>query len=71
MASSFGTWFLVLLAVVIAAPYVLRVPPKSRRQWMYLAVAVAFVGWLLLPLVRPLRAQAADVSRVSSTATGS
>ena len=55
MVSSFGKWFLALLLVTIATPYVFRVAPRTRRQWMYVTVVIAFLAWLLLPLMKPIR----------------
>jgi hypothetical protein len=40
-------WYVVLLAVCIVAPYVLRVRPKSRRDWIALTITIAFLTWLL------------------------
>jgi len=48
------TWFLILTAVCVAGPYLLGVRPRTRRQWLYLAVAVAFLAWIL-PLMTSLR----------------
>jgi len=55
MVTSFGVWFLVLVVTVIAAPYALRVPPRSRHQWLYVTIVIAFVAWLFLPLMHPVR----------------
>ena len=41
-------WFFVLLVACVAAPYLLRVPPKTRRQWLYVTATVAFMLWVLL-----------------------
>ena len=53
---SAGTWFLVLATVCIAGPYVLGVRPKTRRDWVCLALIVAFLAWLL-PLMTSLRSR--------------
>ena len=55
MDTRFGLLFLTLLVACIAAPYALRVPPKTRRQWTYVTVALVFIAWLLLPLMAPVR----------------
>ena len=43
-------WFAVLLLVCMIAPYLLGVPPRSRRDWMWLVGTIAFLAWLLLGL---------------------
>lgn len=48
------TWFLLLTAICIAGPYLLGIRPRTRRQWLYLAVTVAFLAWIL-PLMTSLR----------------
>jgi hypothetical protein len=48
------TWFLVLTVVCVGGPYVLGVRPKTRRHWLYLAVTIAFLAWIL-PLMTSLR----------------
>lgn len=53
---SAGTWFLVLAGVCIVGPYVLGVGPKTRRHWVYLALTLAFLAWVL-PLMIPLRSR--------------
>ena len=40
-------WYVLILAVCVAGPYLLRVPPRRRRDWQYLVVGIAFVSWLL------------------------
>jgi hypothetical protein len=42
------SWYLVLLVVILVVPYLAGVPPRSRRQWRYLLVTIAFLTWLLL-----------------------
>jgi len=55
MTTAFGAWFIVLLTACIAAPYAFRVAPRTRRQWTFVTVAIAFIAWLLLPLMQPVR----------------
>jgi hypothetical protein len=50
------TWFLILAALCIAGPYVLGVRPKARREWLLVAVTLAFLAWLLALMV-PLRSR--------------
>ena len=40
-------WFLILLGACVASPYVLRVSQRSRRQWFYVTLTVAFMFWVL------------------------
>jgi hypothetical protein len=49
-------WFAALAIVCVAGPYLLGVPPRTRRQWVYLAVAIAFLAWVL-PLMVSLRSR--------------
>ena len=53
---SAGTWFLLLLVVCVVTPYLLGVRPRTRREWTYLAVTIAFLVWLL-PLMAALRSK--------------
>jgi hypothetical protein len=53
---SAGAWFLVLSAVCILGIYVLGLRPKTRRQWIYIALTIAFLAWLL-PLMASLRSK--------------
>ncbi len=41
-------WFLALVAACIAGPYLLRVPPRTRRHWAAVCVTLAFLAWVLL-----------------------
>jgi hypothetical protein len=50
------TWFLILAAICLAGPYVLGVRPKTPREWLYVALAVGFLAWLL-PLMASLRSR--------------
>jgi hypothetical protein len=47
-------WFLVLMAVCIGGPYLLGVRPRTRQQWVCLAITIAFLAWVL-PLMGSLR----------------
>jgi hypothetical protein len=40
-------WCLVLVAACVVVPYLFRVPPRRRRDWMLLTAAIAFLMWLL------------------------
>ena len=51
-----GTWFLILAGVCIVGPYVLGVRPRTRRDWVYLALTIAFLAWVL-PLMVSLRSR--------------
>jgi hypothetical protein len=48
-------WFLLMTVILIAAPYVLGVSPRTRRQWFYVVVTLAFLAWIL-PFMVSLRA---------------
>ena len=48
--------FLVLVAATIVTLYALRLRPKNRRQWLYLAITLAFLAWIL-PLMAALRSR--------------
>lgn len=54
LASSALTWFLILAVVCMAGPYLLGVRPRTRRDWLYIALAIAFLAWVL-PLMISLR----------------
>lgn len=43
-------WYWLLLGVIVVAPYLLGVPPRSARDWRCVTIAVAFLTWLLLGL---------------------
>jgi hypothetical protein len=53
---SASVWFLILLGVCIVGPYVLGVRPRTRRQWVGVAVTIAFLAWAL-PLMVALRSR--------------
>jgi len=48
--------FVALAAVSLAGPYVLGIPPRTRRQWVCLVLTLAFLAWLL-PLMASLRSR--------------
>lgn len=50
------TWFVILAAVCILGPYVLGIRPSARRQWLFVALTIAFLAWILLLMV-PLRSR--------------
>lgn len=54
---SFWTWFLILLVVLVVAPYALGVRPRTRRDWFLIALISAFLMWLLPGLEIPLRSR--------------
>ena len=51
-----GAWFVALAAVAVVAPYLLGVRPRTPRQWLYIAITIAFLAWLL-PLMASLRSR--------------
>ena len=53
---SVDTWFLLLAGACIVGPYILGVRPKTRRDWVYLALTIAFLAWIL-PLMISLRSR--------------
>ena len=53
---SAGTWFLLLVSACVAGPYLLGVRPRSKRERLYVAITIAFLGWVLL-LMASLRSQ--------------
>jgi len=54
--STAGRWFLVIAGATVAAAYLLGVNPRTRRQWIYVAVTLAFLAWIL-PLMISLRSR--------------
>ena len=48
------TWFTALLVVCVIGPYVLGVPPHTRRERRFIAATIALLAWLL-PLMAALR----------------
>jgi len=50
------TWFVILVASCLFGPYILGVAPKTRRQWTYVAIVLAFIAWIL-PMMASLRSQ--------------
>jgi hypothetical protein len=53
---SHAVWFLVLAGFCVVGPYLFGLRPRTRRQWVLLAVTIAFLAWLL-PLMAPLRSR--------------
>jgi hypothetical protein len=49
-------WFVVLALTSVVGPYALRVSPRTRRQWLYIAITLALLAWLL-PLMVSLRSR--------------
>jgi hypothetical protein len=50
------TWFVLLASVCFAGPYLLGARPRSRRDWIYIAITLAFLAWLL-PLMIAVRSR--------------
>ena len=50
------TWFLVLVLICVLGPYAFDVRPRTRRQWQFVALTIAFLAWLL-PLMTSLRSR--------------
>ncbi|HKB13630.1 MAG TPA: hypothetical protein VKD69_23345 [Vicinamibacterales bacterium] len=48
--------FAVLSSICMAGPYALGVRPKTRGQWLSLAITIAFLAWVL-PLMVSLRSR--------------
>jgi hypothetical protein len=53
---SAATWFLILVGVCIAGPYLFGVRPRTPRERLYVAVTIAFLAWVLL-LMAALRSR--------------
>jgi len=49
-------WFAILAGICVIGPYVLRVQPRTRRQWLCVAVTLALLTWLL-PHMAALRSR--------------
>ena len=47
-------WFAALTAICLAGPYVFGVAPRTRRDWFWIAVTLAFLAWIL-PMMISLR----------------
>jgi hypothetical protein len=45
---SAATWFIILVGVCIAGPYLLGVRPRTPRERHYVALTIAFLAWVLL-----------------------
>jgi hypothetical protein len=41
------TWFLILLGVTVVGPYLLGVRPRRRRDWLAIAITIAFMAVIL------------------------
>jgi hypothetical protein len=54
---SFTSWFLILLGLIMAGPYVLAVRPRTARDWIAIKVAIVFLIWILLGLELPIRSR--------------
>jgi hypothetical protein len=52
--ASTTTSFLVLVGGSIVALYGLHLRPSTRRQWVYIAITIGFLAWIL-PLMVALR----------------
>ncbi len=50
------TWFVLLAGVCFIGPYVLGLRPRSQRDWVYIALTLAFLAWLL-PLMVAVRSR--------------
>ena len=48
------TWFVILVAVCVAGPYVFHVRPVTARQRLFVALTIAFLAWIL-PLMVSVR----------------
>jgi hypothetical protein len=49
-------WFTLLVVVCIGGPYLFGVRPRTRAQWTWLAITIAFLAWIL-PLTGALRSR--------------
>jgi len=41
------TWFVILVAVCVAGPYLFHVRPVTARQRLFVALTIAFLAWIL------------------------
>jgi hypothetical protein len=57
---SAAAWFFLLAGLCIFGPYLLGVPPKTRRDRVYLAITIAFLVWIL-PLMISLRSREVQI----------
>ena len=46
MNTTYG-WLMTLVALCVAGPYVFKVRPSRRIDWLALTVTLAFLVWLL------------------------
>jgi hypothetical protein len=44
-------WYVFLMGICLAGPYLLGVRPRRRRDWRALTATVAFLTWLLIGFV--------------------
>jgi hypothetical protein len=51
-----AVWFAILAGACIAGPYLLRIRPEKPKEWLLIAVTIAFLAWLL-PLMASLRSR--------------
>jgi hypothetical protein len=49
-----GMWFLGVVVLTVAGVYVFGVRPRTRKQWVLVAVTLALAVWLL-PMMVSLR----------------
>jgi hypothetical protein len=49
-------WFVILVLASVVGPCALAVPPRTRRQWLYIAITLALLAWLL-PLMASMRSR--------------
>jgi hypothetical protein len=40
-------WFLLVTILIVVAPYVFGVSPRTRRQWFYIVLTLVFIAWIL------------------------
>jgi hypothetical protein len=50
------TWFALLVVWCLAGPYLLGVRPRTRKEWLLIAITIAFLAWLL-PMMVSLRSR--------------
>ncbi len=51
-----ATWFVILAALAVLVPYLCGISPRTRRQWLYVMMALTFLAWIL-PLMASLRSR--------------
>jgi len=50
------TWFALLAGFCVVGPYLLGTRPRSRRDWVCIAITLAFLAWML-PLMVAVRSR--------------